>query len=265
MKAVNEELAKINYKKENLQFSALLSSTSVPVSTLSENNSPVTEQNHQSNISSTEPVPSPFVSSDQTEENVTTTDSITTVPAPDSSTDASSVADVIIPKEENGPQSKCKIPFSVSQLYASEPKDDLHRVMHRYEEIGFRTTVNKDFKVFPVIVRANGREKKCLAVENNVLYKDDIQLSPALIEEFGMSEKPYKNSRSLKVSVSETVVTISSFDDKQAITVGNEFLKTQFSCPPSTRGHYQSVAECWWPHLFGPGQLSREEERPIDS
>ena len=106
MKAVNEEFAKINHKKEKPQSSALLSSTSVPVSTLSGNNSPVTEQNHRSNMSSTEPVPSPSVSSDQTEENVTTTDSITTLPAPDSSTEASSVADVIIPTEKNEPQGK---------------------------------------------------------------------------------------------------------------------------------------------------------------
>ena len=270
IKSVNEELAKINYKKENLQFSALLSSTSVPVSALSGNNSPVTKQNHQSNMASTEPVPSPSVSSDQTEENVTTTDSITTVPATDPSTDASSHAllhivtsdaDVTIPTEKNEPQSKCKIPFSVSQLHHEVPKltDDN---MHRREEIGFRTTVNKDFKAFPVIVRANGREKKCLAVENNVEFTDDIQLSPALIEELGMTDKPYKNSREdwIKVSVSETMVTISSFDDKQTIRVGNEFDKERFCCPPSTRSYYQSVAERWWPHLFGPGQLSREEE-----
>ena len=72
----------------------------------------------------------------------------------------------------------------------------------------------------------------------------------------------YKNSREdwIKVSVSETMVTISSFDDKQTIRVGNEFDKERFCCPPSTRSYYQSVAERWWPHLFGPGQLSREEE-----
>ena len=255
MKAVNEELAKINHKKEMLQSSALLSSTSVPVSALSGNNSAVTEQNHQSDMALTEPVPSPSVSSDKMEENVTTTDSITTVPATDSSTDASSVADVIIPTEEKEPQSKCKIPFSVSQLHHEVQKITHPNHMHRREEIGFRKTVDKDFKAFPVIVRANGREKKCLAVENNGECRNAIQLSPALIEELGMTEKPYKNLRYMKVSISETIVTISSFDDKQTIRVGNEFDKERFCCPPSTRSHYQSVDERWCLHLFGPEKL----------
>ena len=44
------------------------------------------------------------------------------------------------------------------------------------DEYGFRDTVKKDFKVYPIIVRANGLEKMVLAVEDNRFYQKEIQL-----------------------------------------------------------------------------------------
>ena len=116
------------------------------------------------------------------------------------------------------------------------------------DEYGFRDTVKKDFKVYPIIVRANGLEKMVLAVENNGFHRKEIQFSRKLLEELGMLDYEIMHS-----------VTISSLDDQQEIRVHQKFDRKTFTCPPSSRSYYHNEAERWWPHLFGQGQLSQVE------
>ena len=60
-------------------------------------------------------------------------------------------------------------------------------------------------------------------------------------------------------------VSISSFDDEQTIPIiTDEFEKIDgggsFELNHAIRSYYHNEAERCWPHLFGPGQLSRNEE-----
>ena len=119
---------------------------------------------------------------------------------------------------------------------------------YAHEEYQFRNTIRKDFKVYPMIVRANGRTKKVLAVYAN-FGSDIISFSPKLLEELGMTDTNEMYH-----------VTLSSLDDKQTIPVNQKFNKISFESPPSTRSFYQNEAERLWPHLFGPGQLSSQDE-----
>lgn len=120
---------------------------------------------------------------------------------------------------------------------------------------------NSNFKVYPVIVRANGREKKVLAVGSMYGDRHKAAFSIDLLNELGMctAEEPY-------------FVTISSLDDQQTIPI-TYFRKTEWTCSSeprekygafrmsaSSRSHFHNETERLWPHLFGPGQLSREEE-----
>ena len=175
-------------------------------------------------------------------------------------TTSSSEDNVIIPPEEDDhePPVKDDRPFGVISELNHKERELNYR--NHIEMNALRDTVRPDFKVYPVIVRANGREKKVLAVENKYGFRDNVQLSPILMEELGMTDKQV--TKYSVVSSSETIVTISSLDGKQTIPVdGQEFSKHAFyTSTPSIRSYYHNETERWWPHLFGPGQLSRNEE-----
>ena len=149
--------------------------------------------------------------------------------------------------EKTATTNEVKIPSILSQLN----QNSLGGVnSFSYQEKGFIDTVkDADFKVYPVIVRANGREKKVLALENAILGSSMIQFSKKLFEELNMTDRIVYS------------VTISSLDDRQTIPVEFDKAKLEgFYCPDISKSYYHNEAERLWPHLFGPGQLSREEE-----
>ena len=80
----------------------------------------------------------------------------------------------------------------------------------RYEEEGFRQTVkNEDFKVYPVIVRVNGLEKKVLALEVIDATSEEAIFSKELCQELNLTNDNMVSSS----------ITISSLDDQQTIPV----------------------------------------------
>ena len=118
------------------------------------------------------------------------------------------------------------------------------------EEEGFRQTVkNEDFKVYPVIVRVNGLEKKVLALEVIDATSEEAIFSKELCQELNLTNDNMVSSS----------ITISSLDDQQTIPV-TKILPVTSILPNNERSYAHNEAERLWPHLFGPGQLSREEE-----
>ena len=133
----------------------------------------------------------------------------------------------------------------------------------------------KTLKVYSVIVRANGREK-VLAVDGKS-YWIELQFSLRLLEKLGMyypfgTDPPSRCAQStprfadIVITSDEEkihLVTISSLDEKQEIPVPQSFSRQGFDIVSNSRSYYHNETERWWPHLFGPGQLSQVKTRSM--